>query len=91
VDVASLELLDGVRNTVLLGPTGVLAESAGAGDHVAHGIGLENDGKLDIRGCLELLGERLHVLGAVPSEAVLGQAQLTGRVAGTAVTVGDVV
>jgi hypothetical protein len=91
VDVAGLELLDGVGNAVLLGPAGVLAEGAGASDHVAHGIGLEDDGKLEIRSCLELLGERLHVLGAVPSEAVLGQAQLAGRFAGTAVTVGDVV
>jgi hypothetical protein len=91
VDVAGLELLDGVGNAVLLGPTGILAEGAFAGDHVAHGIGLENDGKLEIRRSLELLSERLDVLVAVPREAILGQAQLTGRVTGAAVTVGNVV
>jgi hypothetical protein len=91
VDVAGLELLDGVGNAVLLGLTGVLAEGGGASDHVAHGIGLEDDGKLEIRGGLELLSERLDVLVAIPLEAILVQAQLTGRVAGAAVTVGDVV
>jgi len=91
VDVAGLELLDGVGNAVLLGSPCVAAEAAGASDHVAHGVGLENDSKLEIRRCLELLRERQDVLVAVPVETILAQAQLTRRMTGTAVTVRDIV
>lgn len=77
MDVAGLELLNGIGNAVLLRPAGVAAEGSGAGHHVADGIRLKNNSKLKIRCGLELLSKRLDILGAVTVQTVLVQTQLS--------------
>jgi hypothetical protein len=91
MDIAGLQLLDRVRDGILLRSAGVAAETGGAGDHVAEGIGLDHNGKLEIRRSLDLLGKRLDILGPVSVETVLGEAQLSRRVTGAAVSVRQVV
>ena len=91
MDIAGLELLDGVGNSILLRSAGIAAETSGASDHVAKGIGLDHNRKLKIRRSLDLLGKRLDIVGLVSVETVLGEAQLARRVASAAITVRQVV
>jgi len=91
MDIAGLQLLDGVGNCILLRSAGVAAETSGASDHVAKSIRLDHNRKQEIRRSLDLLGKRLDIVGLVSVETVLGEAQLARRVASAAITVRQVV
>jgi len=92
VHVLKLQLRDSMGDALAEDLGGVSAElDAHVGDEVTQGVGLENDGELEIRGRLDLINVGLDELLMVALKAVLGRLELTSGLAGGAVAVGKVV
>lgn len=92
VDVVLLQAGYGVGDALLVSVGGLRAEGdARVGDEVAEGVGLEDDGKGQVRGGGELGRVGRDELGLVEGEPAVGAAQLARRLARAAVAVRQVV